>query len=82
MSVGDEEIRTPEGDIDAFWDSFDWADLTNAEQAAWGVLGWDETSWDEEVNVPASEEADWADLTADEQAAAEDLGYDQAIWDE
>ncbi|NJN66201.1 MAG: hypothetical protein HC884_05555 [Chloroflexaceae bacterium] len=79
--VGDDQIREPEGDPDAFWDSFDWAELTTAEQEAWGVLGWDEESWDEETTTPASEEADWAALTPEEQAAAESLGYDQETWD-
>jgi hypothetical protein len=27
-TVGDEQIRQPEGDIEKFWDSFDWAELT------------------------------------------------------
>jgi hypothetical protein len=79
--VSDDEIREPEGDIEAFWNSFDWADLTATEQEAWGVLGWDEVSWDEETTIPASEEADWAELSAEEQAAAESLGYDQESWD-
>lgn len=76
-------IRTPEGDgdIDAFWDPFDWNELTPAEQAAWAVLGWNASSWDDETNIPASDEADWDDLTAEEQAAATALGYDQPTWD-
>jgi hypothetical protein len=78
--VADDEIREPQGDIDEFWDSFDWADLTTAEQDAWAVLGWDEESWDEETSIPVSEEAAWDELTVDEQMAAEELGYDQASW--
>lgn len=79
--VGDTEIRVPEGDIEEFWNGFDWADLTPAEQEAWSALGWDEESWDEETNIPASEEATWDELTEDEQAAAESLGYNQENWD-
>jgi hypothetical protein len=77
----DAQIRAPQGDIEAFWDSFDWAELTMAEQEAWGVLGWDETSWDEETSIPASEDATWDELTTEEQAAAEALGYTQETWD-
>lgn len=76
------EIRQPEDDIEAFWDNFDWADLNSAEQEAWGVLGWDATSWDEETNIPASEDATWDELTAEQQSAAESLGYTQESWDE
>lgn len=50
--VSDDQIREPVGHVETFWNSFDWADLTTAEQEAWGVLGWDEESWDEEINIP------------------------------
>ncbi|GEM_PF-2993487 len=79
--VSADQIRTPEGDLEEFWNSFDWADLSAAEQEAWGVLGWDATSWDEETNIPASEEATWEELTPEEQAAVEQLGYTQETWD-
>ena len=45
--VSDEEIRQPPTSINEFWNGFDWADLTAAEQEALSVLGWDEESWDE-----------------------------------
>jgi hypothetical protein len=76
-----DEIRVPEGDIEEFWNGFDWADLTAAEQEAWAVLGWDEESWDEETTIPESEEATWDELTEEEQEAAESLGYEQENWD-
>jgi hypothetical protein len=81
VEVADDEIRVPEGDIEEFWDGFDWADLTPAEQEAWNTLGWDAESWDEETNIPASAEATWDELTEEEQEAAESLGYDQENWD-
>lgn len=74
-------VRQPEGDVETFWDSFDWAELNPAEQATWAVLGWDEASWTGDAGEPASENKDWAELTADEQAAATKLGYTQSLWD-
>jgi hypothetical protein len=75
------EVRQPEtgGELEEFWDSFDWAELTPAEQALWGILGWDEASWQGEAEEPASEDKDWAELSDAERAAAEQLGYDQEL---
>jgi polar amino acid transport system substrate-binding protein len=67
--------------LEAFWNGFDWAELTPEEQAAWGALGWNETSWQGDAEEPASEEKDWAELSAEEQAAAQNLGYTEAYWD-
>jgi hypothetical protein len=77
------EVRRPASgeDLEAFWDAFDWSELTPTEQELWGVLGWDEASWQGEADEPASEEMDWSELSADQQRAAEQLGYDQAYWD-
>jgi hypothetical protein len=77
------EIRRPaEGeDLEAFWDEFDWTDLTPAEQALWRLLGWDEASWQGEADEPASESKDWSELTNEERSAAEQLGYDETYWD-
>lgn len=77
------EVRQPvEGDnLEAFWDEFDWTDLTPAEQALWGLLGWDEASWQGETDEPASESKDWSELTNEERSAAEQLGYDETYWD-
>jgi hypothetical protein len=79
----DTEVRQPEAgeDLEAFWDAFDWSDLTSAEQELWGTLGWDEASWQGEADEPASESKDWSELSASEQQAAEQLGYDPAYWD-
>ncbi|MFP4345495.1 MAG: hypothetical protein ACLFU8_12440 [Anaerolineales bacterium] len=77
------DVRVPKAaeDLEAFWDAFDWSDLTTAEQELWGVLGWNEASWQGEADEPASESKDWSALTAEEQRAAQQLGYDQAYWD-
>ena len=73
-------VRQPEGDIEAFWDEFDWTDLTEAEQALWGQLGWDEASWQEETEAPASKGALWSELTDEERTTAEQLGYNEQLW--
>ncbi len=77
------DVRQPEEgeSLEAFWDAFDWSELTPAEQELWGVLGWDETSWQGEADEPISESKDWSELSEEEQRAAEQLGYDQAYWD-
>jgi hypothetical protein len=79
--AAEDEIREVEGEIEAFWNGFDWDELTTAEQEAWSTLGWDAESWDEEVNIPDTAEATWEELTEEEQEAAESLGYDQESWD-
>lgn len=73
--------REPQGDPEVFWNEMSWGELRPTEQELWGVLGWDETSWDEEVDIPASEEKTWDELTDAEQDAAAQLGYTQEIWD-
>lgn len=77
------EVRQPkEGEeLEAFWDKFDWTDLTPTEQALWGVLGWDEASWQDEADEPASENKDWSELSDEERSTAEQLGYDEKYWD-
>ena len=66
----------------AFWEECGWADMTEAEQALWGKLGWNEDSWEGEAKQPASEDKNWNQLTGDERAAAKALGYTKATWDE
>jgi hypothetical protein len=77
------KVRQPDAgeELEAFWDAFDWSELNTTEQELWGVLGWDEASWQGEAEEPASESKDWSELNAAEQRAAEQLGYDQAYWD-
>ncbi len=77
-----DKIRVPQGDVEAFWGSLNkWANLNAAEQDAWQVLGWNAKSWDEEVDLPESENKKWAELSDKEKAAAGSLGYDEASWD-
>ncbi len=66
----------------AVWEEAGWEDMTAAEQALWGKLGWDADSWEGEAKQPASEDKYWNSLNADEQAAATALGYTKANWDE
>jgi hypothetical protein len=74
-------VRTPEDDPAAFWDAFSWEEMSLAEQALWGFLGWTQESWDGEALAPASEDQVWDELTDLERASAEKLGFDQAGWD-
>jgi len=71
--------------VNDYWLSVEsWDELTEEEQAAWGVLGWDEENWisDDPTMIPVSETTPWADLSAEEQEAATALGYDEASWAE
>jgi len=76
------KVRQPEkgADLEAFWDEFDWTELTPEEQRLWGILGWDKSSWQGDSPEPASEAKDWDNLTKEEQEAAVQLGYDEAYW--
>ena len=56
----------------------------NSEQAAAGVLGFTQVSWDNlsgQEKQPISSDKDWAALTQHEQAAAIALGYTKTTWD-
>jgi len=74
-------VRVPPGDPTEFWDEMGWTDMTKAEQALWGVLGWTEASWNEEEKPPASEDKYWNQLSDEEREAAEKLGYTKELWD-
>lgn len=78
------EVRRPAGGeaLEAFWDKFDWEDLTPTEQALWQTLGWNRASWQGEASEPASEHKYWKELTPTQRAAAGKLGYSQKYWDE
>jgi len=68
-----------------YWNSvMTWAEIEEEDQAAWIVLGWDETNWEVEdpTTIPVSETTAWEQLTDEEQAAAISLGYDEASWAE
>ncbi len=79
-SMGKMDPNTVRTDI-ALWEEAGWADMTTAEQALWGKLGWNAESWEGEAKQPASEDKYWKSLSSDEQAAATALGYTKATWD-
>ncbi len=81
VELTDETVRVPPADPTKFWDEFGWTDMTKAEQALWGVLGWTEASWEGEAKNPASEDKYWKQLSAEERAACEGLGYTKRLWD-
>jgi hypothetical protein len=55
-------------------------DLPPEIQAAFAILGWNETGWDESINPP-SETMDWVELTPEMQDAASAIGYTEDSWD-
>jgi hypothetical protein len=73
-------IRTPQGNIEDFWNAFEWSELTATEQAAWAKLGWNQNNWGGHAPPPASEAKNWQALTPDEQTAATQLGYNSTSW--
>ena len=75
------EVRKPKGDINSYWDNFDWDELNEAEKKCFAELGWNKEIWDGEGSVPA-EEKDWTELSDSERLALESLGYSQATWDD
>ncbi len=74
------DVRKPKGDIDDFWDEFDWDDLSEAEQNLFSALGWTEKTWDGDGDVPSSDK-DWEELSPKERSALTALGYDEEYWD-
>ena len=79
--LSDDTVRVPPGDPTTFWDEMGWTDMTKAEQALWGVLGWTEEAWNEEAKPPASEDKYWNQLSDEEREAAAKLGYTKESWD-
>jgi hypothetical protein len=75
----DSSVRADAGLWNA--DELGWADLTKAEQALWGVLGWNEAGWEGEAKQPASEDKYWKQLSDAEQDACTKLGYTKRTWD-
>ena len=62
------------------WDALNWDTFSKEEKEAWGILGWNRASWEEETSAPPSDGKYWAHLTAAERLAAQALGYVQASW--
>ncbi len=81
VELTDTTVRVPPGDPSKFWDEFGWADMTKAEQALWGVVGWDEAAWEGEAKAPASEDKYWKQLNDAERDACKKLGYTKRLWD-
>jgi hypothetical protein len=79
--ITDDTVRVPPGDPTTFWDEMGWVDLTKAEQALWGVLGWNGDSWEGEAKKPPSEDKYWKQLNDAERAACEKLSYTKRTWD-
>jgi hypothetical protein len=77
-----ETIRKVEGDPGLVWDELSWTDMNSAEQKLWKVLGWNESSWEEDTDPPDSNDKYWEELTTEERKAAEELGYTRKYWDE
>ena len=77
-SVDSSVVRTDNLEL---WDEVEWAEMTPAERELWSVLGWTQSSWDEEGAAPASESKNWDQLSKEEQATARRLGYDEKTWD-
>ncbi len=76
-----DQIRTPTGDVNEFWDNLAFEDLTPAEQKTWAVLGWNARNWYAAEDVPDTSYLLWIQLSAEQQSAATALGYDQRYWD-
>lgn len=75
-------IRAVNGDPSAAWEDVSWSEMNPAEQGLWGILGWDESSWEEDTDPPESDDCGWEDLSEKQQTALTQLGYTQALWDE
>ncbi|CAN1212667.1 hypothetical protein TUMEXPCC7403_20850 [Tumidithrix helvetica PCC 7403] len=75
-------IREVEGNPGDTWDDMSWIDMSEAEQELWGILGWDEDSWEEETDPPESDDLYWEDLSSSQRSAATKLGYTEDFWDE
>ena len=69
----------PKAGINSDWSNKEWGDLSTAQQAHWGVLGWNEASWNNDTG-PASESKAWSALSEAERNAAAALGYDETKW--
>ena len=61
------------------YENLDWAELTEAVQAAAGVIGYNEDIWDEGGRT-ISDQYQWDEISSEIQAASLVLGCDQACW--
>jgi hypothetical protein len=64
-------------------EDYEWNELEYIDVARhWEALGWNETSWDGDIDDPESADNSWNDLNAEEQEAAGELCYFEELWDE
>ena len=59
-----------------------WAELEDLGFHVYlSVLGWTETTWDDDGPAPTTEDMYWSDLTNEHKAAASEICYTREIWD-
>lgn len=58
----------------------DWKDLSEEIQHAFGVVGYNETTWNSGIE-PHSSGFSWDDLTPEQRKAALFIGYTEELWD-
>jgi hypothetical protein len=73
------EVQSATADDDHWGEYEGWDDLSEAEQEAWGKLGWDEDLWDE-FSLDQIDRIPWDDLTDGQKIAAKYLAYTKATW--
>jgi len=66
---------------DQIYDDMYWDELPPKVKKAAETLGYTQSAWDKDENVPAGEK-DWMELTTKEKAAAIILGYSEQKWDD
>lgn len=83
ITTDDTSMEDPDAVIDAISvieDSY-WDELPFDIQYAYTVLGYNQTSWDNGIPVPA-DEMTWDELSSAMKGAALSIGYTQEIWDQ
>lgn len=64
------------------YNGFYWSNLEDMDVAVyWKVLGWSESSWDDETSLPDTEDMTWDELSSEQQEAAYKLCYFDKSWD-
>jgi hypothetical protein len=61
------------------WEEYDWEELPPDVQAAYQVLGWSQTNWDEGLTA-YTDELLWEELSPVQRDAATYLGYSALLW--
>lgn len=61
---------------------YEWNELADADALeSFQALGWTEAAWNDDADLPASDDKSWRDLTEEEQEAAGFLCYFLENWD-